>query len=65
MTVDECNEADRVGTVSVWIHEGLYVVEDDETGISSQGPTKAEALRNLSHALESFEAGTEGNDDWL
>lgn len=58
-------DVEPVGTVRIGRLDELYVTEDDETGISSQGPTKAAALRNLAENLEVYEEGEESTDDWL
>lgn len=53
-------------TVTITIQDGLWIAEDDDTGISSQAHGKADALRNLAEALETVEEGEdEGGDDWL
>jgi len=43
---------DNGDTITVSKGERYYVARDDETGIASQGETKAEALENLADALE-------------
>lgn len=52
--------------VTVTEEDGLYVATDEETGVSSQGPTTERALENLAAALASYEAATTPDeDDWL
>lgn len=43
----------------------FYVAEDEETGVSSQGDTREEAIANLERALEVYVEATEADDDWL
>jgi len=53
-------------TVSITVEDGLWIAEDEETGLSSQGKAKSEALRNLAETLDTVEEGEdEGGDDWL
>jgi len=55
-----------VTTVRITVEDGLWIAADDETGISSQGPTKFDALRNLAATLETVEEGdADDGDDWL
>ena len=70
MTPDDGDEtgedATVVATITVTLENGLYVAEDDATGISSQAHEKADALSNLAAALDTVEEGEEaGGDDWL
>ncbi|APW97126.1 hypothetical protein CHINAEXTREME_04790 [Halobiforma lacisalsi AJ5] len=46
---------------------GLYIVDDEETGVSSQGGTPEEAVANLAEAVASHEQAMSGGsgDDWL
>ncbi len=39
-------------TVTVFESDGCIVARDEESGIASQGETKAEALMNLADAIE-------------
>lgn len=39
-------------TITVTHSEGWWVARDEETGVASQGETKADALANLAEALE-------------
>lgn len=52
-------------SVTLTYSDGLYVAEDDGTGIASQGETKAEALENLAEALRlhSEAVPDDGGDD--
>ncbi|AGB14998.1 hypothetical protein Halru_0354 [Halovivax ruber XH-70] len=60
------NGSGAVTTVRITVEDGLWIAADDETGISSQGPTKFDALRNLAATLETVEEGDEADDeDWL
>ena len=58
-------ETEPVGTVAIATQGDLYVAEDETTGISSQGATMAEALRNLAANLEVYEEGEASSDDWF
>ncbi|MDQ2050888.1 hypothetical protein RBH26_10375 [Natronolimnohabitans sp. A-GB9] len=46
---------------------GLHIADDEVTGVSSQGPTPEDALRNLAEAVRSYREATddETGDDWL
>lgn len=46
---------------------GLHIVDDEVTGVSSQGQTPEEALANLAEAVDSYREATEDEtgDDWL
>ena len=46
---------------------GLHIADDEVTGVSSQGPTPEDALRNLAAAVESYREATDDDpgDDWL
>ena len=46
---------------------GLHIADDEITGVSSQGPTPEDALRNLAAAVESYREATDDDpgDDWL
>ncbi|MFC3957469.1 type II toxin-antitoxin system HicB family antitoxin [Halovivax cerinus] len=58
--------SEAVTTVRITVEDGLWIAADDETGISSQGPTKFDALRNLAATLETVEEGdADDGDDWL
>lgn len=42
-------------TVTISKSDGQFVATDEETGVTSQGETKSEALEMLSDALELYE----------
>ncbi|SEW24374.1 type II toxin-antitoxin system HicB family antitoxin [Natrinema salifodinae] len=46
---------------------GLYIADDEVTGVSSQGQTPEKAVANLAEAVASYEEATadEPGDDWL
>ncbi|AFZ72763.1 type II toxin-antitoxin system HicB family antitoxin [Natronobacterium gregoryi] len=46
---------------------GLYIVDDEETAVSSQGQTPEQALANLAEAVDSYREASvdETGDDWL
>ncbi|WP_435195037.1 type II toxin-antitoxin system HicB family antitoxin [Natronomonas sp. EA1] len=57
-------------SVTVVVSDGYFVATDEETGVTSQGETKPEALSNLAEALELYwEADDaepeESNAPWL
>ncbi|MFC6719598.1 hypothetical protein ACFQGT_13580 [Natrialbaceae archaeon GCM10025810] len=62
----EIDDALAEADVTVTVEKGLYIATDEETGVSSQGPTEEEARRNLALALETYEEGNaEADDSWL
>lgn len=46
---------DDNATVTLRESDGWVVARDEETGVSSQGETKAEALENLADAIALYE----------
>ncbi|WP_049924293.1 type II toxin-antitoxin system HicB family antitoxin [Halopiger djelfimassiliensis] len=46
---------------------GLHIVDDLETGVSSQGQDPEEAMANLAEAVDSYREATDDEtaDDWL
>lgn len=50
-------------TITVFHSDGKVVARDEETGVSSFGETKYEALANLSEALELYEEPVPVEDD--
>ncbi|MFC4451899.1 type II toxin-antitoxin system HicB family antitoxin [Halorussus aquaticus] len=50
-------------TVVITRSDGWYVAKDEESGVASQGETKAEALANLAEALELHERPVPEEDD--
>ena len=47
------------GVVSLIEEDGGYAIIDSETGVASQGKTRADALRMLAEALELYEGDSE------
>jgi predicted RNase H-like HicB family nuclease len=45
-------DPDEDETVTIFESDGYVVARDDQTGVASQGNTKAEALANLAEALD-------------
>jgi predicted RNase H-like HicB family nuclease len=45
-------ESDESETVTITESDGYIVARDEDSGVASQGETKAEALANLAEALE-------------
>lgn len=54
------SEGDRV---TVTESDGYVVATDEETGVTSQGDTKAEALENLGDALRLYERPVPDDED--
>ncbi|WIV66290.1 type II toxin-antitoxin system HicB family antitoxin [Natrialbaceae archaeon AArc-T1-2] len=53
-------------SITVTDEGGFYVAKDEETGVSSQGETRADAIERLERALEVYvESIDEDGDDWL
>ncbi|WP_135829631.1 type II toxin-antitoxin system HicB family antitoxin [Halorussus halobius] len=50
-------------TVVITRSDGWYVAKDEDTGVASQGETKAEALANLAEALALHERPVPEEDD--
>jgi predicted RNase H-like HicB family nuclease len=51
----QSREPDESDTVTLTESDGHVVARDDDSGVASQGDTKAEALANLAEALELHE----------
>ena len=49
--------------ITVRESDGYIVARDEETGVSSQGETKAAALGNLAEALALYHAPVDEDDD--
>ena len=49
-------------SVAVSEEDDLYVATDEETGVTSQGETRAEAISNLGEALALHEEPVDGDD---
>ncbi|MFP8953857.1 type II toxin-antitoxin system HicB family antitoxin [Natrialbaceae archaeon A-arb3/5] len=65
-------ETDRNGpseartTITLTLEEEWWVATDEETGVTSQGKSRVEALENLDEAVEGYNgAGTEPSADEL
>jgi len=68
--VDEGGEDDPTSPVTITLSLGedgeLWVATDEDTGVTSQGPTRHAALENLDEAVAGYHgAGTEPTDDEL
>ena len=48
-------------TITVEESDGWYVARDEESGVASQGRTKAKALSNLAEALELHDEDVDGD----
>jgi predicted RNase H-like HicB family nuclease len=67
---DESGEKDPTTPVEISLslgESGLWVARDEETGVASQGETRAEALENLDEAVALYrgETGREPTDEEL
>jgi len=67
---DESGEEDPTTPVEISLslgESGLWVARDEETGVASQGETRAEALENLDEAVALYrgETGREPTDEEL
>lgn len=53
--------------VTVRVESGLYIADDEVTGVSSQGPSEEEAIANLAEAVDTYTDGQSDDtgDDWL
>ncbi|AXG06337.1 type II toxin-antitoxin system HicB family antitoxin [Haloplanus rubicundus] len=49
--MSQAHDSDDAGDVSLSLEDEWYVARDEETGVASQGKTRAEALANLAEAL--------------
>lgn len=54
------SDGDRI---TVTKSDGYVVATDEETGVTSQGETKAQALKNLADALELYERPVPDGED--
>lgn len=54
--------SDESDPVTLRKSDGWIVARDEETGVSSQGATKADALENLADAIELYERAVPDND---
>ncbi|KDE57537.1 hypothetical protein EL22_11490 [Halostagnicola sp. A56] len=54
-------------SITVTVENELYIAEDTETGVSSQGQTEEAALENLAATLETYHEGSQDDDgdSWL
>jgi len=56
--VDRSEEEDDVGPVNITLKLGedtdLWLARDEDTGVTSQGPTRQAALSNLDEAVEGY-----------
>ncbi|RDI71979.1 type II toxin-antitoxin system HicB family antitoxin [Halopelagius longus] len=50
--MSEAHTSDGEDHVILTYEDGIYVAEDPETGVASQGSTRPEALTNLAEAIE-------------
>lgn len=49
--------------ITVRKSDGLFVARDENTGVSSQGETKSEALENLAEALSLYDEPVPEDED--
>ncbi|WP_049937459.1 type II toxin-antitoxin system HicB family antitoxin [Haloplanus natans] len=53
--MSQARDPEDAGDVTLTLDGEWYVARDEETGVASQGKTRAEALANLAEALELHE----------
>ncbi|AGB36006.1 type II toxin-antitoxin system HicB family antitoxin [Natronococcus occultus] len=53
--------------VTIRTEDGLYIADDEVTGVSSQGPSEEAAIANLAEAVATYTDGQSDDtgDDWL
>jgi predicted RNase H-like HicB family nuclease len=53
--------------VTVRVENGLYIADDEVTGVSSQGPSEEAALANLAETVATYTDGQSDHtgDSWL
>jgi len=61
--MSQTRDPDDAGSVTLSLEGDWYVARDEETGVASQGKTRAEALANLAEALELHERPVPDNED--
>lgn len=61
--MSQARDPDDAGAVSLTLEGEWYVACDEETGVASQGKTRAEALANLAEALELHERPVSEDED--
>jgi len=61
--MSQARDPDDAGAVSLNLEGEWYVARDEETGVASQGKTRAEALANLAEALELHERPVSEDED--
>ena len=63
VSMSQARDPDDAGAVSLTLEGEWYVARDEETGVASQGKTRAEALANLAEALELHERPVSEDED--
>ncbi len=60
-------DPDREDEIRMWREDGTWIVTDVETGVTTQGETREEALENIDEAvaLHNGEVGREPTDEEL
>ncbi|SDZ93793.1 hypothetical protein SAMN04488065_1323 [Haloplanus vescus] len=61
--MSRARDSDDTSDVTLSVDGEWYVARDEETGIASQGETRAEALANLAEALELHEQPVPEGED--
>lgn len=61
--MSQAPDSDDAGDVTLTLEDEWYVARDEETGVVSQGKTRAEALANLAEALELHERPVPDDED--
>jgi predicted RNase H-like HicB family nuclease len=61
--MSKARDPDDAGAVTLTLEDEWYVARDEETGVASQGKSRAEALANLAEALELHEQPVPEDED--
>jgi predicted RNase H-like HicB family nuclease len=61
--VSQARDPDDAGNVTLTLEDEWCVARDEETGVASQGKTRAKALANLAEALELHERPVPEDED--
>ena len=62
-SMSQARDPDDAGDVTLPLEDEWYVARDEETGVASQGKTRAKALANLAEALELHERPVPEGED--
>jgi len=62
-SMSQARDANDAGDVTLSLEGEWYVARDEETGVTSQGKSRAEALANLAEALELYDRPVPEGED--